>query len=86
MVQHMQPHRGLGAAPPLPSPAAELAEKAVALGLILEPVHPGTTDPQLSTYYTAEVPDRAAAERAAAELRQCRAVEAAYVKPPEALP
>jgi hypothetical protein len=82
-AQPTQPHRGLGTAPPA---AHELTQKAAELGLALEPMHPGTADPQLSTYYTAEAPDRQTAERAVAVLRQVKGVEAAYVKPPDAMP
>lgn len=55
------------------------------LGLLLEPMHPGESDPALAAYFTVEVPDAAAANRAIEALRRSDAVEAAYVKPaPEA--
>jgi hypothetical protein len=52
----------------------------------LEPIHPGTEDPELTRYFTVEAPDQATAERVMARLRQSKAVEAAYVKPPDAMP
>jgi hypothetical protein len=56
------------------------------LGVVLEPIHPGTADPDLMRYFTVEVSDQAAAERVIASLQQSKAVEAAYVKPPDAMP
>lgn len=51
------------------------------LGLSLEPMHPGESDPALASYFTVEVPDADAADRALGALRRSDAVEAAYVKP-----
>ena len=65
---------------------AELLQTARELGVSLVPLHPNVNDPHLRSYYAAEVADSAAAERALAGLRQCRAVAAAYIKPPDALP
>jgi hypothetical protein len=56
------------------------------LGVALEPIHPGTEDPELTRYFTAEAPDQATAERVIARLQQSKAVEAAYLKPPDAMP
>ncbi|HEY2715004.1 MAG TPA: hypothetical protein VGI73_02160 [Solirubrobacterales bacterium] len=56
------------------------------LGRSLEPMHPGESDPALASYFTVEVPDAAAADRAIAVLREHEAVEAAYVKPSEEPP
>ena len=56
------------------------------LGLTLEPMHPGESDPALATYFTVEVPDAATADRAIGALRDHDAVEAAYVKPAEEPP
>ncbi len=75
--------RGRG---PATSAFRQLLSTADDLGIVLEPIHPQGSDPRLAAYYTAEVPDRAAAERALADFRQCSAVEAAYLKPPDALP
>jgi hypothetical protein len=49
-------------------------------------LHPGREDPLLAPYFTVEVPDAATAERVIAGLQNCEAVEAAYLKPPEAMP
>jgi hypothetical protein len=59
---------------------SELHRAARELGIDVQPLHPGETDPQLSRYFTAEVDDPGAAEAAAERLRSCPGVEAAYVK------
>ena len=56
------------------------------LGVALKSIHPGTADPDLTRYFTVEAPDQATAERVIARLRQSKAVEAAYVKPLDAMP
>ena len=74
--------------------AAELARKTEAspgpeqplpglgnLGLSFEPMHPGESDPALAAYFTVEVPDADAANRALDALRGSDIVEAAYMKP-----
>lgn len=56
------------------------------LGVTLKPMHPGESDPALATYFTVDVSDAAAADRAIGALRDHDAVEAAYVKPAEEPP
>jgi hypothetical protein len=56
------------------------------LGVSLEPVHPGESDPLLAPHYRVEVEDEAAAERVAEALRREPAVAGAYVKPAPELP
>jgi hypothetical protein len=56
------------------------------LGLSLEPMHPGESDPALSSYFTTEVADPQTAERAAEALGRLDAVEGAYTKPAAELP
>ncbi len=69
------------------NPAAkELLHMVEELAVVLEPLHPGSNDPHLIPYFRINVPDRAAAERIISRLQRCRAVEAAYVKPPDELP
>ena len=51
----------------------------------LRPMHPGASDPVLQTYFTVEVPDAAKAQQVISKLLKSRGVQAAYVKPPEAL-
>ena len=65
-------------------PADEVARMAGALGLRLEPLHPGAPD-ELLHYFVARG-EAVEVERALAALRQCRAVEAAYIKPPDEAP
>jgi hypothetical protein len=64
----------------------ELTRSAARLSIELRPIHPGTTDPDLARYFTAEVPDRTTVDRVIAQLLQSEAVEAAYIKPPDELP
>jgi hypothetical protein len=57
-----------------------------AMGASLRPLHPGTADTALSRYFAVNVPDAATAQRVARELLRLDGVEAAYIKPPDALP
>ena len=63
-----------------------LATIARELGVTILPMHPGTDDSTLRTYFTVDVTNAASAERVVARLRESPAIAAAYVKPPEALP
>ena len=56
------------------------------LGFSLEPLHSDTDDPLLRTFFMVDVPDRATAELVTANLRGCKAVQAAYLKPPDEMP
>jgi hypothetical protein len=69
-----------------PAELVSAGNLVVSQNLPLSPVHPGTTDPALAAAFTVKVPDEGAANRLLTELRSHRAVEAAYVKPPESLP
>jgi hypothetical protein len=60
--------------------AEELRRRAEALGVELQPVHPGETDPLLAPFFYAAAPDEDA-QRIAAELGALPGVEGAYVKP-----
>jgi hypothetical protein len=71
---------------PLTEDSDELLKTAAELHLSLVPLHPGVEDPQLTTYFTAEVADHAQVQEVISRLRQCHAVEAAYVKPQDAMP
>jgi hypothetical protein len=75
--------RALHAGRPYP-PADEVERAARALGLRLEPLHPGAPD-ELLPYFVARGAG-GEVEPALAALRQCRAVEAAYIKPPDEAP
>lgn len=66
--------------------ARDLLRTADELGVSLEPMHPGVADPELAGYFTVDVPDEELAQQVIARLRACEAIEAAYIKPPEALP
>ena len=64
----------------------ELLKIAEELGVLLEPMHPGADDSLLAPYFMAEVPDSTTAELVIAHLRKSKAIEAAYLKPPDELP
>lgn len=64
----------------------ELLMIAEELGVLLEPMHPDSDDPLLAPYFMAEVPDSATAEWVITHLRKSKAIEAAYLKPPDELP
>lgn len=55
-------------------------------GLTLMPLHPGTDDPELKTQFWLQVDDQATANQVIEQLLSLRATQAAYLKPPEALP
>jgi hypothetical protein len=71
----------LGQAEATPS-SQQVVDEAAKLGIQLEPVHPGTTSPDLMTHFTAYVRDAETALKVAEALRQSDAVEAAYFVPP----
>jgi hypothetical protein len=56
------------------------------LGILLEPLHPGAEDPYLSPYFKVKVRDHATATKVINRLLNCKAVEAAYLKPSSELP
>jgi transcriptional regulator with XRE-family HTH domain len=70
-----------------PTPETQtLSEMAKDLGVSLEPLHPGVDDPLLARFFTFQLPDRAASERAFERLLRLKGVEAAYAKPPDEMP
>lgn len=60
--------------------------QSVVSGVALQPMHPGTDDPDLMRFFTVEVPDGASAEQVVARLQEDTEVEAAYLKPPDEMP
>jgi len=66
--------------------ARELLRLEKELGIRLRPLHPGTADPQLASYFTVEVAEASAAQDMMVRLRKVKGVEAAYTKPPDELP
>jgi len=64
----------------------ELSKVEKELDILLEPVHPGAEDPYLSQYFKVDVPDQATAMRVIKRLQNCKAIEAAYLKPSDELP
>jgi hypothetical protein len=71
---------------PTTPPARDILQAAQELSVSLAPMHPGVDDPNLSGYFIANAADERAAQRVVERLRSLEAIEAAYVKPPEALP
>jgi hypothetical protein len=64
----------------------ELGDQLVGSGLTLRQLHPGTTDPQLASWFEVIAPDSTGARRALAFLSRHPAVVAAFIKPPDAPP
>ena len=67
--------------PAIPA-SEEVLQEASRLGVSLEPVHPGTTAPELMTHFNAYVEDADTARTVAEALQRSDAVEGAYVTPP----
>ncbi|MGW8392666.1 hypothetical protein [Pseudoduganella sp. HUAS MS19] len=64
----------------------ELKRTLTALALDLQPMHPGSSDPDLSGFFYAEIPDQEAAAHAASLLQQAPGVLSAYLKPRDEMP
>lgn len=60
--------------------------QSVVSGVALQPMHPGTDDPDLMRFFTVEVPDGTSAEQLIARIQEDAMVEAAYLKPPDEMP
>ena len=70
-----------------PTKESEALQRTVeANGLTLKPIHPGTKDPNLQTYFMVEVQDPEKAQELVDRLQKLSGIEAAYVKPPDELP
>jgi hypothetical protein len=78
--------RALHRRAPATQEAGQLLRQLESMDLTLEPIHPHTDDPVLQTFFTVQVPDDGTADEVIARLRELAAIEAAYVKPPDALP
>jgi hypothetical protein len=61
-----------------------VVESAASLGLQLRPLHPGTDDRELASWFLAEAD--AIDEEVVSALRSIAGVEAAYLKPDDELP
>jgi hypothetical protein len=70
-----------GTGQPLP-----LDIQAAASPYLLEPLHPGSEERSLASWYVVTVENPAEAEDVAARLRSLPRIEAAYVEPPSAPP
>jgi len=69
-----------------PAAADPVKELAAEVGATLQPIHPGSEEPQLKRYFALDVADDVAADQVAAAFREQAEVEAAYVKPPASPP
>jgi hypothetical protein len=67
-------------------PAADLIQLVRGYGGRLEPMHPGSDDSQLQSFFTADVADSGKAQELTERLLQHPSVLAAYTKPAEGLP
>ena len=74
---------GAGATSP---EARDVVEAVAQHGLELVPVDPRAGDPVLESFFRIQAPDEATARELTEALTGLEAVEAAYVKPPDALP
>jgi len=70
---------------PVESPGTEVMRAMNSLGYVIAPMHPGSRDPVLRTYFAANVPDKQAADAVLTALRGLPGVEAAYTKPADEL-
>lgn len=70
----------------LTAESEELLRIVETLGVTLEPMHPGTQDPDLMSYFIVEVADSEFAQHVIERLQQSPETEAAYIKPADELP
>lgn len=63
------------------SSASDLKKHLRKMGVSLSPMHPGTKDPELRTWFHATVPAGADAQEVARNLRAYKSILAAYPKP-----
>jgi hypothetical protein len=75
-----------GTAPGRPSRARGARPVLPWLDRALTPMHAGTTDPTLASFYEIEVDDPAEADRLIGRLLNDPSIDAAYVKPDDELP
>jgi hypothetical protein len=80
---HVRPDvaRALQAGEAATPASEEILQEASRLGVSLEPVHPGTSAPDLLTHFTVYVEDAEKARTVAETLQRSDAVEGAYVTP-----
>ncbi len=71
---------------PTTAESQELLKITEELGVLLEAMHPGASDPLLVGFFMIEVPDSTTAEWVISHLQQSKAIEAAYVKPLDEMP
>jgi hypothetical protein len=85
---HLRPDiaRNLAERSPPANETKELTQILSQFDLTLAPLHPGTDDPELTTQYWLQVPDQATADQVIEQLLSLKATQAAYLKPPDAMP
>jgi hypothetical protein len=63
----------------------QLIERLEKLGVILSPSHLGVNDAKLKSLFEIEVADASLSEPIIKSLKECSAVDAVYLKPPDTL-
>lgn len=71
---------------PSTEPSREIFDAAAELGVVLDPMDPGSAESPLADYFVVMVADPDLAQDIATRFQRCQAIEAAYVKPPAELP
>ena len=71
---------------PLSPESEKLLKTLDDLGIVMKPMHPGSSDPLLTPYFLIEAPNQDVADKIINRLRSSVFVEAAYVKPPDEPP
>jgi len=75
-----------GSAAPHAGVPEALQRVARSVGEVIQPLHPGTGDAALSAYFVIDVRDPKRVDALTSLLLQSPLVDAAYAKPPDALP
>lgn len=76
----------LAAGEPKTSAAQAVSRAVQSAGGTVSPMHPGTADPALASYFSVDLSGGESAADLAEKLNRLPSVEAAYVKPEDALP
>lgn len=78
--------RSLNHLNPSTAESEALLEIIEPFGSTLVPMHHGTDDPDLQSYFIVEVPENEIAQRVIDELLPVQGIRAAYIKPPDEVP
>lgn len=64
----------------------ELIKLEKEFNVAIEPMHPYSDNSRLDPYFVVRIPEHATTEEMLTRFRQCKMIEAAYIKPPDELP